>query len=229
MRTITLAQIAVFAVLALAAAALAVATALIFPGRMHLGDFRGVAVAAGTIIVFLLYSIVLYRLFLRVAPLQEGTIVKGSRQEFVYHVYELFQLVLFHSLTRSHVVPVPLMRLIYQGLGARFGTNSYSGGTLLDPPLTSMGSNCIVGHDAVLFCHAVEGENLSLSRIRLGNNVTIGAKAVVMPGVSIGDNSIVAVSAVVAKGTQIGEGECWGGIPARRLRYVGGQEAGLKP
>jgi acetyltransferase-like isoleucine patch superfamily enzyme len=83
-----------------------------------------------------------------------------------------------------------------------------------------MGDNCIVGHDAVLFCHAVEGRSLALAPIVLGNNVTIGAKAVVMPGVTIGDDAVVAVGSVVAKGTRIGDGELWGGTPARKLRDI---------
>ena len=59
-------------------------------------------------------------------------------------------------------------------LGAKLGANTYSAGTLLDPALTELGENCIVGHDAVLFCHAIEGPHFSLSRICAGDNVTIG-------------------------------------------------------
>ena len=130
----------------------------------------------------------------------------------------LFYLLLFNSLIRTHFLPVPVMRLVYLALGARLGRNTYSAGTLLDPALTEMGDNCIVGHDAVLFCHAIEGSHFSLARIRAGDNVTIGATAVVMAGVRIGDGAIVSAGAVVPKDTQIGAGEVWGGIPARRLR-----------
>ena len=110
------------------------------------------------------------------------------------------------------------MRLVYLALGAKLGDNTYSGGTILDPPLVRIGSNTIIGHDAVLFSHAMEGDSLELATIEIGNNVTIGAKAVIMPGVKIGDYAIIAVNAVVIKGTQVGPGERWGGIPAQRLR-----------
>jgi len=110
------------------------------------------------------------------------------------------------------------MRLIYQSLGTRMGANTYSAGTLLDPPLTELGDNCIVGHDAVLICHAIEGTRFSLARIRVGDNVTIGATAVIMSGVSIGTGAIVSAGAVVAKGTQIGPAEIWGGGPAKRIK-----------
>jgi acetyltransferase-like isoleucine patch superfamily enzyme len=218
MRKITWAQTAVFAAMFFVAAILSLATTKLLLGEIPFGDFRGVALVVAAIFFFYLYAVAAYRAFLFVAPLSEGSIPEGSREEFIYHVYELFYLVLFYSITRSLFLPVPLTRLLYRILGARLGFNSYSGGTLLDPPLTVMGDNCIIGHDAVLFCHEMEGDNLSLAKIRMGDNVTIGAKAVVMPGVTIGDGAVVAVNAVVTKGTQIGAGELWAGIPARRIK-----------
>jgi acetyltransferase-like isoleucine patch superfamily enzyme len=220
MRKITLAQTALFAALLLLAFMLGVATTWWLLGRVPLGDFRGVVLVFAALVFCFLYLLALYRIFLRVAPLTEGPIAKGSREEFVYHVYELFYLAVFYSLTRTNIVPVPLMRLVYQGLGARLGTNSYSAGTLLDPPLTTIGDNCIIGHDAVLFCHVVEGDNLELHPIRIGNNVTIGGRAMVMPGATIGDGAIVAMMSVVMKGSQIGAGEVWGGNPARKRSIV---------
>jgi len=151
-------------------------------------------------------------------PLREGEFAEGSREEFAAQVNILFYLMLFNSLIRTHFLPVPVMRLVYQALGTRMGTNTYSAGTLLDPPLTEFGANCIVGHDAVLICHAIEGTRFALARIRVGDNVTIGATAVIMSGVHIGDGAIISAGAVVPKDTQIGPGEVWGGVPAKRLR-----------
>ena len=157
-------------------------------------------------------------LFLKAMPLAEGELEPGSRAEFAAQVNILFYLLLFNSLIRTHFLPVPLMRLVYLALGARLGPNTYSAGTLLDPPLTEFGANCIIGHDAVLYAHAIEGSRFALARIRIGDGVTIGAMAVVMSGVAIGDGAIVSAGAVVLKDTKIGAGEVWGGVPARRLR-----------
>ena len=175
-------------------------------------------VLLGAIVFIYLYAFAVNRLFLHVMPLGEGELPEGSREEFAAQVNILFYLMLFNSLIRTHFLPVPLMRLVYQALGTRMGENTYSAGTLLDPPLTELGANCIVGHDAVLYCHAIEGGHFSLSRIRVGDNVTIGATAVIMSGVRIGDGAIVSAGAVVLKDTQIGPGEVWGGVPAKRLR-----------
>jgi len=216
MRTSTLAQTAVFLTLLGLAVALGVATTWATVSRFPLGEYRGVVLVLTAIIFCFLYAMAYYRLFLWIAPLKEGPIQRNSRDEFIYHVYELFYLVIFYSFTRSHLVPVPLMRLIYIGLGARLGKNSYSAGTLFDPPFIVVGDNCIIGHDALLFCHVVEGDNLELRRILIGNNVTIGGRAVVMPGVVIENGAIVAINAVVMKGSRIGAGEVWSGNPARR-------------
>ena len=113
---------------------------------------------------------------------------------------------------------MPLLRLVYLALGARLGSNTYSAGALLDPPLTTIGSDSIVGHDAVVFAHVIEGERLELRRVVIGNGVTIGAHAVVMAGVRIGDGAIISVGAVLTKDSVVGAGEVWGGIPARLLK-----------
>jgi acetyltransferase-like isoleucine patch superfamily enzyme len=218
MRKISGQQIAVFFLMLGLILALGVGTAYGLLGGLPLGDFRGVTVVLGAVVFIYLWAFAVYRLFLRVMPLREGELAEGSREEFAAHVNSLFYLMLFHSLIRTHFLPAPLMRLVYQALGTRMGVNTFSVGAILDPPLTEFGANCIIGHDAVLFCHAIEGRHFALSRIRVGDNVTIGATAVIMPGVRISDGAIVSAGAVVLKDTWIGPGEVWGGVPARRLK-----------
>lgn len=216
MRKITFGPVAIFFVCLSIAIGFAALTTAALLDLIPLGEFRGViGVAIGLVSVYV-FALLLYRVLLLVTPLREGPIAEGSRDEFNYHVYVLFHLILFQLLTRS--VPVPLTRAIYRALGARLGNNTYSAGTILDPPLTIVGHNTIIGYDAVLISHLVNGRELSLAAIRIGDNVTIGAKAVIMPGVVIGDGAIVGVGAVVAKHCRIGSGERWGGIPARLIR-----------
>jgi acetyltransferase-like isoleucine patch superfamily enzyme len=218
MRKITGQQISLFFLMFGLILVLGVGTAYGLLGSLPLGDFRGVTIVIGAVVFIYLWAFAVYRLFLHFMPLKEGDLAEGSREEFAAQINNLFYLMLFNSLIRTHFLAVPLMRLVYQALGARMGDNTYSVGAILDPPLTEFGANCIIGHDAVLFCHAIEGRHFALSRIRVGDNVTIGAAAVVMPGVTIGDGAIVSAGAVVLKDTQIGPGEVWGGVPARRLK-----------
>lgn len=217
MRAIQLGPILVFNALVGVALAASVATVWLLWSLVPPGDFRGVVCAGAFVLALYGFAIPVYRAFLYFYPLHEGPVAPGSRLEFTYHVYLLFYLLLFYPLTRSKFLPVPLMRLIYLALGAKLGRNTYSSGTILDPPLTFIGDNTIIGQDAVLYSHAIEGAYLSHAAIRIGHNATVGANAVVMSGVTIGDGAIVAAGAVVIKGTIIESGEAWGGVPARRL------------
>lgn len=218
MRPIRPAPILTFLLLFGLILALGVLSTVFVLGGLPLGDFRGVALLAGGVFFVYAWAFVVYRLFLRAMPLVEGELAEGSRAEFAAQVNILFYLILFNSLIRTHFLPVPLMRLIYQALGTRMGANTYSAGVILDPPLTELGAHCIIGHDAVLFAHAIEGRRFALARIRIGDGVTIGAHAVIMSGVRIGDGAIVSAGAVVVKDSVIGPGEVWGGVPARRLK-----------
>ena len=224
MRTIKPAEIACFLALLALILALGIASTALLLGSLPLGDFRGVLLVLAAVLLSYLFAFLIYRLFLRVMPLSTGAVAEGSRAEFVANVNILFYLLLFNSLIRTHFIPVPLLRLVYLALGARLGSNTYSAGVLLDPPLTRIGSNTIIGHDAVIFAHVIEGSRLELSPVQIGDGVTIGATAVVMAGVQIGDGAIVSAGAVVTKDSRIGAGEIWGGVPARKLKS--GPESG---
>lgn len=192
-------------------------TKLLF-GWFSLGDFRGFVLIVGAVIFIFIYALIFYRLFLLVMPLKEGEIEEDSRDEFIYHVYLLFYLIFFNSIIRSGFFPVPLMRLVYIALGARLGPNTYSAGYANAPNFIEVGADTIIGQDAALGPRLIEGKRLAHYMIRIGNNVTIGAHAVILCDVTIGDNAIVAANALVLKGARIGPNEIWGGVPARLLR-----------
>jgi hypothetical protein len=218
LRKITFGQVSVFATLVIAAGGLAVFSTWLVLGALPLGDFRGIVLAVAAVAFLYIYAILIYRIFLHAFPLREGEIPRGSGQEFVYHVYVLFYLMLFYPVIRSGIPPAPLMRLFYRALGARLGPNTYSQGILHDPPFVEIGANSVVGQSALLIPHVIEGTRLAHYPIRIGDNVTVGAAATVLAGVTIGDGAVVSAGAVVPKGTRIEQGEIWGGVPARLLK-----------
>ena len=218
MSKITFSQISIFLLLFSISIILGIITSLGLLASLPLGDYRGVTTMIASIIFIYLYAFAIYRIFLYFVPLREGNIKACTPEEFSAQVHILFYLILFNSLICTHFIPIPLMRMVYLALGARLGENTYSAGVLMDPPLMDIGDNCIIGHDAVLFCHVIEGERFSFSRIQIGNNVTIGATAVIMPGVTIADGAIVSAGSVVNKDSKIGANEVWGGIPAKRIK-----------
>ena len=225
MRKITAGQISFFMLLLSVIILMAVVSTNLLARKEWLGDFYGVIYIIALVVLIYGWAFVVYRLFLRFLPLEEGYIEPGSRAEFVAQVNILFYLMLFNSLIRTELLPVPLKTLVYSLLGTKIGSNSFSPGTILDPPLTEIGDNSIIGHAATLYSHAIEGHHFALERIVLGNNVTVGAHAIIMSGVTVGDGAIVSAGAVVKKGTRIGPGEHWGGVPARRLGNVTGTDS----
>ena len=217
MRKITAGQIAFFLILLGLIILMAVVSTNLLARKEWLGDFYGVIYVL-TLLVFVYgWAFIVYRLFLRMCPLQEGYIEPGSRAEFAAQVNILFYLMLFNTLIRTDFLPVPLKTMVYSLLGTKIGSSSFGPGTILDPPLTEIGDNTIIGHAATLYSHVIEGSHFALDRIVLGNNVTVGAHAIIMSGVIVGDGATVSAGAVVKKGTQIGPGEHWAGVPARRL------------
>ncbi|MBK9786400.1 MAG: acyltransferase [Betaproteobacteria bacterium] len=217
MRKISIWQVAVFAVLLTITITAGIISSLTLASMMPLGKYHEIVVVFNALLLIYLFALIVFRLFLAAFPLRVGEIPENSQQEFIYHVYLLFYLILFYPILRSGFVPVPIMRLLYLGLGAKLGDNTYSSGIILDAQFVEIGTNSIVGQYALLVPHVIEGKKLAHYPIVMGNNVTIGAGATVLSGVTIGDGAIVSTGAVVTKGSNIGPGEIWGGVPAKRI------------
>ncbi len=218
MRKIDSKPIKVFLALFISSSALAIFSALAILQIIPLGAYKAITTITFSVFMVYLFNMAAYRFFLWKWPLSEGQCIEGSRSDFIYNVYILFYLILFNPLIYTLLIPVPIMRCVYIALGARFGKNTYSTGVILDPPLVQLGDNTIIGFGSVLCAHAVEGNRLYLSRIKIGSNVTIGMKSIVMAGVTIEDGGIIAAGSLVKKGSYIKAGEIWGGIPAKPIQ-----------
>ncbi|WP_138758781.1 acyltransferase [Modestobacter altitudinis] len=88
-----------------------------------------------------------------------------------------------------------------------------------------IGSDCAIGMQALFITsdHRAAGggwvQTASGLPIRIGDRVWIGARVMVLPGVTIGDDVIVAAGAVVT--ADCAPGGVYAGVPARRVREVG--------
>lgn len=145
-------------------------------------------------------------------------IKKESTEDFAFQMYVLYYLIFFNFFVQNSFLPVPISRFYHQMLGAKFGTGSYSAGHIMDPPYVEIGNDTLIGFGAVLTAHALEGENVFFEKIKIGDHVTIGLNAMIMPGAIIEDNAIVAAGALITKNTHIKKGEVWGGIPGKKLK-----------
>ena len=85
-----------------------------------------------------------------------------------------------------------------------------------------IGDNVLIGHNTVLATidHDTDPESRMnhYAPIRVGNNVWIGANAVITKGVSIGYGAIIAAGAVVTK--DVPEMTVVGGVPARVIKQL---------
>jgi len=98
--------------------------------------------------------------------------------------------------------------------GAKFGDRCIIGHNVAMGPGFEIGNDCFIGPGVVLANDAFPAahkENWDIKEfqrgliaIRLGDRVTIGANAVVLPGVTLGDDSCVAAGAVCGMNVPIG-------------------------
>ena len=114
---------------------------------------------------------------------------------------------------------IPTDKLISRGL--RVGKNfSRQQGCFIDPThcfLIEIGDNVTMSIRVTLLAHDASTKKLTgytrIGRIKIGNNVFLGANTTVLPGVTIGDNAVICAGSVVTK--DVPAGAVVAGVPAR--------------
>jgi maltose O-acetyltransferase len=89
-----------------------------------------------------------------------------------------------------------------------------------------VGQNCLIGPYCYLTDHdhgtgssaLFADQPLASNPVRVGNNVWIGAGAIILKGVNVGANAVIGAGAVVTR--DIAPGETVAGVPARRIKPV---------
>ncbi|MDO4492005.1 MAG: DapH/DapD/GlmU-related protein [Lachnospiraceae bacterium] len=96
-------------------------------------------------------------------------------------------------------------KLIKMGLtvGSNFSRNK---GVLLDPThcwLIEIGNNVTLAPRVHILCHDASTKlylgYTKIGRVKIGNNVFVGASSVIMPGVTIGNDVIIGANSTVTK------------------------------
>ena len=156
--------------------------------NIFLGDF---ILCLCSTLFFLAGVTSIYRFFLKKWPFSEGELPSDHPHELRYLVYLIFWLLIFNPLLRISIIPAPLSRLVLLALGSKVGKSSYSSGLVLDPHLVTIGHNTQLGLDCLIVPHNQTNDKLAHYPIKIGNNVTIGGRAVVMAGCTIDDGAVV--------------------------------------
>ncbi|MCB9194664.1 MAG: gamma carbonic anhydrase family protein [Flavobacteriales bacterium] len=73
---------------------------------------------------------------------------------------------------------------------------------------TKIGNNVSIGHKAIVHGCTIE------------DNVLIGMGAIVMDGCHVHSNSIIAAGSVVTQGTEVESGSIYAGIPAKKVKDI---------
>jgi len=140
--------------------------------------------------------------------LEDGSYPMETEEWLLYEYYEVYY-VLFPYFAWFFSVFMDT-RPRHTLFGAKIGKNTVVGnGRLFNPERTIIGDNCFFGYDAILSGHVYEGGRLYLKTVKLGNNVTVGANAVILAGAEIGDNVIIAANSTVPKDRVIPPNTVW--------------------
>jgi serine acetyltransferase len=164
----------------------------------------------------LLLLIVAIRVVFRIrSQEQRGNLFSFSALNSTLYNFLLSVAAFFYlPLLRSSILIV----WFYRGMGAKIGRGTVIATTRLwDCDLIEIGEGCMIGGNASIAAHVINGSRGRLRRVRIGNNVTIGANSSIMPGVEIEDDVVVGANSLVLQGTRLAKGGVYLGVPVRRV------------
>ncbi|MFX0108690.1 MAG: acyltransferase [Candidatus Hodarchaeota archaeon] len=159
--------------------------------------------------IFLALLAVTFRISRRGIPyLEDGYYSMDSECWLLYEFYEVYYIMFPYFAWFFTIFFDTRPRHVW--FGAKIGKSSIVGnGRLFNPERTIIGENCFFGYDAIMSGHVYEGDRLYLKTVKIGNNVTVGANAVIMAGADIGDNVIIGANTVVPKDKVIPPDTIW--------------------
>jgi len=153
-------------------------------------------------------------------PLREGDYAMDHPQFTLWKVQHVVGEL--GKLALSLFFPVFTRPVFYALFGARVGRQVAVAGKILDPRLTLLDDNCVLGEGCIVTSHTMVQDRFILREVQVGKGATVGVGSILMPGVKIGPGAVVLPGSVLKSGEEVPAGELWGGIPAVRIRVAAG-------
>lgn len=115
--------------------------------------------------------------------------------------------------------------------GARIGRHvSFGFEATLDilfPQRITVGDDAVVGYGTTLLCHGYMQRESQVGDVTVGPRATIGARCLILPGVTIGEGAVVGAMSLVNR--DVPPGEFWAGVPAKRIRGAKAADPAARP
>lgn len=112
-------------------------------------------------------------------------------------------------------------RIFLRLLGAKVGSGSIIGQASFEcHDLISIGSGASIGNRVILAATRVEGGEMIIGPIVIGNSVSIGGSSVIENDTTIGDDAEIGDLTVISAGTHVGALEKWAGSPGRCIEKL---------
>lgn len=86
------------------------------------------------------------------------------------------------------------------------------------PEKIHIGGNTIIGYDSTILAHEYLINEYRLGDVYIGSNVMIGARVMILPGVTIGDNAIIGAGSVITD--NVPAGTFYAGNPAKLIKEI---------
>lgn len=152
------------------------------------------------------------RLTVRRATASASSLWQWTRYRNPLRVSLNYVVILICRISPSLRVKNWVLRRIGVTVGARVSWGLESTPDVFWPELVTVKADAIIGYDATILCHEFLQDECRTGPVVIGERATIGAGAIVLPGVRIGNDATVAANSLVTR--DVPSGMTVAGVPA---------------
>ncbi|OLS26786.1 MAG: Galactoside O-acetyltransferase [Candidatus Heimdallarchaeota archaeon LC_3] len=115
----------------------------------------------------------------------------------------------------TNKIILPKMLRLY---GLKAGKNVHLASEVyIDSCFTELGNNVFIGLRTSISCHYNQDQYLIINKVKIGNDVTVGAHCIVAPGCEIGDNSILGAMSFLVPAQKMDPNSVYIGRPGKKI------------